>query len=312
MVTYAETRNAYGETLVELGATDKDIVALTADLPASTRIQWFGQKYPERFFDFGVAEANMIGAAAGLAASGKKPFVSTFAIFATGKAWEQIRQNIAYPNLPVKIVCTHAGLTVGEDGASHQTVEDIGLMRVLPNMTVIAPADATETKQVIRAIVNHPGPVYVRLARAPFPVIYGDDHKFDLGRLHVVKEGRDVTIFTCGLMVYYSLVAAEQLAQEKISARVVNVATIKPLDPRVAELAAQTGAAVTVEEHNVIGGLGSAIAEATSEAQPVPLERVGIRDKFGQSGKPDELLKLYGLTSESIVAAVKRVLARRR
>ncbi|MBI3660449.1 transketolase family protein [Candidatus Acetothermia bacterium] len=312
MVTFAETRNAYGETLVELGAKDKEIVALTADLPASTRVQWFGQKYPERFFDFGVAEANMIGAAAGLAASGKKPFVSTFAVFATGKAWEQIRQNIAYPNLPVKIVCTHAGLTVGEDGASHQTIEDIGLMRVLPNMTVIAPADAIETKQVIRAIVNHPGPVYVRLARAPFPVIYGDDHQFDLGRLHVVKEGRDVTIFACGLMVYPSLVAAEQLAQEKISARIVNVATVKPLDPRVAELAAQTGGAVTVEEHNVIGGLGSAIAEAVSEAQPVPLERVGIRDKFGQSGKPEELLKLYGLTSESIVAAVKRVLARRR
>ncbi|MBI3460876.1 transketolase family protein [Candidatus Acetothermia bacterium] len=312
MVTFAETRNAYGETLVELGAKDKEIVALTADLPASTRVQWFGQKYPERFFDFGVAEANMIGAAAGLAASGKKPFVSTFAVFATGKAWEQIRQNIAYPNLPVKIVCTHAGLTVGEDGASHQTIEDIGLMRVLPNMTVIAPAYAIETKQVIRAIVNHPGPVYVRLARAPFPVIYGDDHQFDLGRLHVVKEGRDVTIFACGLMVYPSLVAAEQLAQEKISARIVNVATVKPLDPRVAELAAQTGGAVTVEEHNVIGGLGSAIAEAVSEAQPVPLERVGIRDKFGQSGKPEELLKLYGLTSESIVAAVKRVLARRR
>jgi len=312
LVAYAETRNAYGETLAELGATDKDIVALTADLPASTRVQGFGQKFPDRFFDFGVAEANMIGAAAGLATSGKKPFVSTFAVFATGKAWEQIRQNIAYPNLPVKIVCTHAGLTVGEDGASHQTVEDIGLMRVLPNMTVIAPADAIETKQVIRAIVNHPGPVYVRLARAPFPVIYGDDHQFDLGHLHVVKEGRDVTIFACGLMVYHSLVAAEQLAQEKVSARVVNVATVKPLDPRVAELAAQTGGAVTVEEHNIFGGLGSAVAEIVSEAQPVPLERVGIRDKFGQSGKPEELLKLYGLTPEPIVAAVKRVLARRR
>ncbi len=312
MVTFQETRNAYGEALVELGAKDKEIVALTADLPASTRVQWFGQKYPERFFDFGVAEANMIGAAAGLAASGKKPFVSTFAIFATGKAWEQIRQNIAYQNLPVKIVCTHAGLTVGEDGASHQTVEDVGLMRVLPNMTVIAPADAVETKKVIHAIVNHPGPVYVRLARAPFPVIYDDTHQFELGKAHSTKEGKDVTIFACGLMVYHALLAAEQLAQEKISARIVNVSTIKPIDPKVAEMAAQTGCAVTVEEHSIIGGLGSAVAEIVSEATPVPLERVGIRDKFGQSGKPDELLKLYGLTAEAIVAAAKRVLARRR
>lgn len=254
----------------------------------------------------------MIGAAAGLAASGKKPFVSTFAIFATGKAWEQIRQNVAYQNLPVKIVCTHAGLTVGEDGASHQTVEDIGLMRVLPNMTVIAPADAIETKQVVHAIANYPSPVYVRLARAAFPVIYGDADRFELGKAHTIKEGRDVTIFACGIMVYQALLAAEQLATEKVSARVVNLSTIKPLDPKVAELAAQTGCAVTVEEHNIIGGLGSAVAELISEMSPVPLERIGVRDKFGQSGKPDELLKLYGLTSEAIIAAAKRVMARRR
>ncbi len=185
-------------------------------------------------------------------------------------------------------------------------------MRVLPNMSVIAPADAIETKRVIQAIANHPGPVYVRLARAPFPVVYPDSHRFELGQAQLLKEGRDVTIFACGMMVYYALLAAEQLAQEKISARVVNVATIKPLDPRVTELAAQTGCAVTVEEHTIIGGLGSAVAEIVSEAHPVPIERIGIRDQFGQSGKPEELLKLYGLTPEAVAAAAKRVIARRR
>ncbi|MCS7274382.1 MAG: transketolase family protein, partial [Candidatus Bipolaricaulota bacterium] len=296
-VRFLETRNAFGEALLELAAKDKEIVALTADLPGSTRLSWFKEKFPERFFDVGVAEANMIGVAAGLALSGKKPFVSTFAIFVE-KAFEQIRQTIAYNKLPVKIVATHGGLTVGEDGASHQTVEDIAVMRALPHMTVVVPADYYETKSAIYQVYEHPGPVYVRLARAAFPVVFDESYRFELGKARIVREGRDVTICACGLMLYYSLQAAGLLEREGISAQVVNVSTLKPLDERVIEYVRATGGvAVSVEEHSVIGGLGGALAELLS-AHGLRLERVGIEDRFGQSGKPEELLAHYGLTVE--------------
>jgi transketolase len=273
-------------------------------------LSWFKEQFSERFFDFGVAEANMMSAAAGLALSGKKPFVSTFAIFATGKAWEQVRQTIAYNNLPVKIIATHAGITVGEDGASHQTVEDIAIMRALPNMTVIVPADYYETKRVIYAVYNHSGPVYVRLARAAFPVVFDQNYSFELGRAKIVRAGRDVTIFACGLMLYHSLKAAELLEREKISAQVVNVSTVKPLDAQVIEYARATGCAVSVEEHSIIGGLGGALAEILSE-HALPLVRVGVQDRFGQSGKPDQLLAHYGLTAERIAEAARRMRDRR-
>jgi len=304
-VRYLETRNAFGEALLELAAKDNDIVALTADLPGSTRLSWFKEKFPERFFDFGVAEANMMSAAAGLALSGKKPFVSTFAIFVE-KAFEQIRQTIAYNNLPVKIIATHGGITVGEDGASHQTVEDIAVMRALPNMTVIVPADYYEAKSAIYAIYNYSGPVYVRLARAAFPVVFDENYRFELGRAKVVRAGTDVTIFACGLMLFYSLEAAELLAREKLSAQVVNVSTIKPLDQRVIDYAKATGCAVSAEEHSVIGGLGGALAEVLSE-HAIPFVRVGIADKFGQSGKPEQLLAHYGLTAEKIAEAAYKI-----
>lgn len=306
-VRFLETRNAFGEALLELAAKDRDIVALTADLPGSTRLSWFKEKFPERFFDFGVAEANMMSAAAGLALSGKKPFVSTFAIFVE-KAFEQIRQTIAYNNLPVKIIATHGGITVGEDGASHQTVEDIAVMRALPNMTVIVPADYYETKKAIYAVYEHPGPVYVRLARAAFPVVFDESVNFEIGKAQVVRPGTDVTIFACGLMLFYSLQAAQLLEQEKISAQVVNVSTIKPVDQKVIDYAKVTGCAVSVEEHSVIGGLGGALAEVLCE-HAIPLVRVGIQDRFGQSGKPEQLLAHYGLTAERIAEAARRSLA---
>ncbi|MCS6902773.1 MAG: transketolase family protein [Candidatus Bipolaricaulota bacterium] len=304
-VRFLETRNAFGEALLELAAKDRDIVALTADLPGSTRLSWFKEKFPERFFDFGVAEANMIGVAAGLALSGKKPFVSTFAIFVE-KAFEQIRQTIAYNKLPVKIVATHGGLTVGEDGASHQTVEDLALMRALPQMTVVIPADYYEAKRAIHRIYEHPGPVYVRLARAAFPVVFDESYEFELGKAQIVREGGDVTICACGLMLYYSLQAAQLLEREGIAAQVLNVSTLKPLDERIVEhVRAAGGGAVSVEEHSVIGGLGGALAELLS-AHGLRLVRVGIEDRFGQSGKPEELLAHYGLTVERIVQAVRR------
>ncbi len=305
-VKFLETRNAFGEALLELAANDRDIVALTADLPGSTRLNWFKEKFPDRFFDFGVAEANMMSAAAGLALSGKKPFVSTFAIFAAAKAFEQVRQTIAYNNLPVRIVATHAGVTVGEDGASHQTVEDIAVMRALPNMSVIVPADYYETKRAIYAVYNYSGPVYVRLARAAFPVVFDANYQFELGRARIVRAGRDVTVFACGLMLFYSLKAAALLEREKLSAQVVNVSTVKPLDARVIEYARATGCAVSVEEHSIIGGLGGALAEVLSE-HAIPLVRVGVQDRFGQSGKPDQLLAHYGLTAEKIAEAARRV-----
>jgi transketolase len=306
------TRDAYGEVLAELGAENGNIVVLDADLSGSTKTAVFGKRFPERFFNMGIAEANMIGTAAGLAAAGKIPFVSTFAIFAAGRAWEQIRQSVAYPKANVKIVPTHGGITVGEDGGSHQSVEDIAIMRAIPNMTVIVPADAAETRKVIRAVAAHKGPVYVRLGRNKVPAIFPDDCYFEIGKGCEVLHGTDMTFVTTGLMTGQAVKAAELLKKEGISARVVHVATVKPLDQEIIlKAAGETGAIVTAEEHSIIGGLGGAVAELLAENLPTPLRRVGIRDRFGTSGKAEELLKFFGLTAEDLSEAAREVLARK-
>ena len=306
------TRDAYGEALAELGAVNENIVVLEADLSKSTKTSDFKKVYPERFFNMGIAEQNMIGTAAGFAAAGKTPFASTFAVFAAGRAYDQIRNSIAYPNLNVKIAATHAGLTVGEDGGSHQMLEDIALMRALPNMTVIVPADGIETKQAIKAAAELEGPVYIRLGRPKVPVLFGDDYKFEIGKGVVLKEGTDVTLVGTGIMVSKAVEAAELLAAEGISAAVVNIGTIKPLDAELIIAQAQkTGAVVTCEEHTICGGLGSAVAEVLVENCPVPMARVGVEDKFGESGLPDELLEKYGLSASNIAAKAKAVIAKK-
>lgn len=304
------TRAAYGKALVKLGRLCPEVVVLDADLSKSTRTIDFAREFPERFFEMGIAEQDMMGTAAGLAAAGKIPFASSFAIFATGRAWEQVRNSIAYPRLNVKIAATHAGITVGEDGASHQSVEDIALMRVIPHLAVIVPADAVETEQAVEAAASHVGPVYLRLGRSEVPVLFDEGYRFQLGRAASLREGKDVTIIACGIMVAAALEAAEELAREGIEARVLNMSTIKPLDREAVVAAArQTGAVVTAEEHSVIGGLGSAVAEVLSEECPVPLRMVGIRDQFGQSGTPAELLRAYGLTAEDVARATRQAVA---
>jgi transketolase len=307
------TRDAYGDTLAELGKEDSSIVVLDADLSKSTKTNVFAKAFPDRHFNFGIAEANMISHAAGLATCGKIPFASTFAVFATGRTWDQIRMSVCYPELNVKIVATHGGITVGEDGASHQANEDIAIMRVMPNLTVIVPADGIETKKAVRAIAEYKGPVYMRLGRSAVPVIFGEDYDFQIGRAVVMRPGTDVTIFACGLMTAQSLEAAESLAAEGISAEVVNVGTIKPLDVEtIIESARKTGCAVSAEEHSIVGGLGSAIAEALIDAYPVPMERVGVPDTFTESGVPDALLKKYGMTSADIANAAKLAIEHKR
>jgi len=306
------TRDAYGEALKELGAINPNIVVLDADLTKSTKTSVFAKAFPERFFNMGIAEQNLIGTAAGLAAAGKIPFASSFAIFATGRAYEQIRNSVAYPKLNVKIAATHAGLTVGEDGASHQALEDIALMRAIPNMTVIVPADAEETRQAVNLAAEMNGPVYLRLGRPGVPVLFDENYKFAVGKAVTVAEGTKATVIATGIMVGIALEAAEMLRGEGIDVRVLNMATIKPIDREAIITAAkETGAIVTAEEHNVIGGLGSAVAEVIGESCPVPLMRVGVQDTFGESGKPDALLEKYGLTAGNIVAAVKTVIARK-
>ena len=306
------TRDAYGEALAELGAINNQVVVLDADLSKSTKTNAFKKVYPERFFNLGIAEQNLLGTAAGFAAAGKIPFASSFAVFAVGRAYDQIRNSIAYPNLNVKIAATHAGLTVGEAGASHQMLEDIALMRAVPNMTVIVPADGVETKQVVMAVAEHQGPVYIRLGRPKVPVLLGDDYKFEIGKGVVLKEGTDVTLIGTGIMVSKAMEAAELLAADGISAAVVNISTIKPLDNAlITEMAQKTGAVVTAEEHNIYGGLGSAVAEVLVETCPVPMARVGVEDKFGESGLPDELLEKYGLTAANIAAKAKAVVAKK-
>lgn len=306
------TRDAYGEALAKLGEENSNVVVLDADLSGSTKTSLFAKKFPERFFNMGIAEANMIGTAAGLAAAGKIPFASTFAIFAVGRAWEQVRQSVAYPKANVKIVATHSGVTVGEDGGSHQSVEDIAIMRAVPNMTVIVPADGIETALAIQAAADFKGPVYIRLGRSKVPTIFDDSYKFAIGKGVLLRGGNDLTFIGTGLMTAQALLAAEILQTEGVSARVIHVATVKPLDEELILAAArETGAVITAEEHSIIGGLGGAVAELLSEKCPVKLKRVGIKDRFGLSGKGDELLKYFGLLPENLVDAAKDLLAGR-
>lgn len=306
------TRDAYGQALAELGAVNDKVVVLDADLSKSTKTNDFKKLFPERFFNIGIAEQNLMGTAAGFAAAGKIPFASSFAVFAVGRAYDQIRNSIAYPRLNVKIAATHAGLTVGEDGGSHQMLEDIALMRAVPNMTVIVPADGVETKQAVLAAAAYDGPVYIRLGRPKVPVLFGDDYKFEIGKGVVLRDGSDVTLVATGIMVSKAVEAAEALATEGVNAAVVNISTIKPLDDALLiTMAQKTGAVVTCEEHNIYGGLGSAVAEVLVENYPVPMARVGVEDSFGESGLPDQLLEKYGLTVENIVKKAKAVIARK-
>ncbi len=307
------TRDAYGQALVALGAENENIVVLDADLSKSTKTADFAAAYPERFINCGIAEQNMATIAAGLAASGKIPFASSFAVFASGRAFEQIRNSIAYPSLNVKIAATHAGISVGEDGGSHQAIEDIAIMRALPNMTIISPADGIEAAQAVHAAAKLEGPVYLRLGRLAIPQIHSDDYQFKLGKGHLENAGRDIVIFATGMMVGYALEAANMLAEEGISAAVANIHTIKPLDTEfIIEQAKECGAAITVEEHNIIGGLGSAVAETLMEAGiNVPFKRVGVNDCFGQSGSPAALMRQYQLMPVPIATQAKAVLAKK-
>ena len=306
------TRQAYGDSLKELGGQNKNIVVLDADLSKSTMTASFAKVYPKRFFNVGIAEQNLIGVAAGLAASGKVPFVSTFAMFAAGRAFEQVRNSLCYPKLNVKIAATHAGLTVGEDGATHQAIEDVSLMRSIPNMTVIVPADAVETQKAVQFAAEYNGPVYIRLGRMAVPDIFGTDYIFEMGKAVQIIEGKDVTIIATGIMVNLALSAAQALRHEEISVRVLNIHTIKPIDKEaIIRAAKETGAIVTCEEHSIIGGLGSAVAEVLVENCPVPMERIGVMDTFGESGTPDGLLIKYGLTARDIVIAVKKAVKRK-
>ncbi len=301
------TREAYGQALVDLGATH-DFVVLDADLAAATKTCKFKAAYPDRFFDCGIAEGNMMSVAAGLAASGVIPFVSSFAMFAAGRAFEQVRNSIGYPHLNVKIGATHAGITVGEDGATHQCNEDIALMRTIPGMTVVSPADAVEAAAAVEAALAVNGPVYMRFGRAAVPVINDRaSYRFKLGEGVTLSDGSDVTLIATGIMVHMALEAREMLAKEGINARVVNIHTIKPLDAAlVTKCAQETGAIVTAEEHSVIGGLGGAVAECVSENCPVPVIRVGVEDRYGRSGTVPALLEYYGLTAAHIAEAAKR------
>lgn len=306
------TRDAYGQALAELGATNDKVVVLDADLSKSTKTNDFKKLFPERFFNIGIAEQNLMGTAAGFAATGKIPFASSFAVFAVGRAYDQIRNSIAYPRLNVKIAATHAGLTVGEDGGSHQMLEDIALMRAVPNMTVIVPADGVETRQAVLAAAAYDGPVYIRLGRPKVPVLFGEDYEFEIGKGVVLRDGSDVTLVATGIMVSKAVEAAEALATEGVTAAVVNISTIKPLDDALlVAMAQKTGAVVTCEEHNIYGGLGSAVAEVLVENCPVPMARVGVEDSFGESGLPDQLLEKYGLTVDNIVKKAKAVMARK-
>lgn len=304
------TREAYGEALLELGKRHEDVVALDADLAGSTKSGAFGKAFPERFFNAGVAEANMMNMAAGLAVGGKIPYASTFAVFATGRAFDQIRQGIAQPNLPVRVCASHGGLTVGEDGCTHQSIEDIGLMRLLPNMKVVVPADFNQTYAAVLESYKTPGPMYIRTGRPSVPFLY-DEPPAGLGRgADVLREGSDISLFACGIMVSRALDAAELLAQRDISAEVVNISVIKPIDiDMVAASLEKTGCGVTAEEHSIIGGLADAIQEVAGELCPVRLGRLGVKDTFGKSGHPEKLLEEFGLTADSMASLAEHVLA---
>lgn len=303
------TRDAYGKTLLKLGEINDDVVVLDADLSKSTKTNDFSKAFPNRFFNMGIAEQNLIGAACGLATAGKIPFASTFAMFATGRAFEVIRNSVCYPKLNVKICATHAGITVGEDGASHESIEDIAIMRAIPNMTVVVPADGIETEKVILEAAKYNGPMYVRLGRSAVPTLFNEDYKFEIGKGSVVRDGNDATIIACGMMVNEAIIAHESLKSEGINVRVINMSTIKPIDKElIINAAKETKAIVTAEEHSIVGGLGSAVSEVVSEECPVVVKKVGVKDVFGESGTPAELLEKHGLTAKHIVESVKEAI----
>ena len=305
------SRDGYGEAIVELGKKDINVVALDADMSKSTRSEWFMKEYPNRFFNMGIAEQDMISTAAGLALAGKVPFASSYGVFVTGRAWDQIRTTVCYTNLNVKFA-GHSGITIGPDGATHQALEDIAIMRVLPNMTVLAPCDAIEMKKATLAAYEINGPVYIRFTRENTPVFTEDSDPFVLGKANMLMDGHDLTIIGCGPILYHALKAANALKAEGISARVLNMHTIKPIDvDAVVRAAKDTGAIITVEEHQIHGGLGSAVSECVVRNCPVPMEMVAIADTFGETGNPDELIKAYNLSADSIVDAAKKILGRK-
>ncbi len=305
------TREAYGQALLDLGKQNTNIVVLDADLSGSTQTKHFAKAYPERFFNMGIAEMNMIGTAAGLARMGKIPFASSFAMFASGRAWEFVRNSVAHNHLNVKVCASHAGLTVGEDGASHQTIEDVAIMRVIPTMTVIVPADAVEAYQAICAIAEYDGPCYVRLGRAKVPVVFDNNYKFQIGKAAILQEGSDITLVASGVMVSRTIEAAKELESKGYSVELINIATIKPLDEEaITKSASKTGKLITIEEHNIIGGLGDAVASVLAEQvnRQVGFKRMGVRDIFGQSGDGFKLLDHYGLAAKDIVAEADKLL----
>ncbi len=307
-----DTRSGFGEGLLEIGKQNKDVVALCADLTGSLKMNAFENEFPERFFQAGIAEANMMGMAAGMTIGGKIPFTGTFANFSTGRVYDQIRQSIAYSNKNVKICASHAGLTLGEDGATHQILEDIGMMKMLPNMTVIVPADFNQTKQATMAIAAHNGPVYLRFGRPSVPIFVKPDANFQIGKADVIMEGTDVTIIACGHLVWKSIEAAQELAKKGISAEVINMHTIKPLDAEaVLKSVAKTKCVVTAEEHMINGGLGDSIAQVLSRNTPMPQEYVGVNDSFGESGTPAELMTKYGIDTPNVIAAAERAIQRK-
>lgn len=306
------TRDGYGEALLYLGEHNQDVVVLDADVAKSTRTDWFWKRYPERFFDMGIAEQDMLGTAAGFSLGGKIPYVSTYGVFLAGRAWDQIRTTVCYANLNVKIGGAHGGISVGADGATHQSLEEIALMRVLPNMQLIVPCDAIETRKATIAAAEIPGPVYLRFAREATPIMTDEADEFQFGRASLMRDGQDLTIIACGPILYEALLAADELFAQGISARVLNMHTIKPLDAAAIVAAAQqTGAIVTAEEHQVNAGLGGAVAEVVVKHCPVPVEMVGVQDSFGESGDPDRLMQAYGLTKDEIVAAARRAHGRK-
>ena len=307
-----DTRSGFGDGILEAARLNENIVALTADLAGSLKLGGFIKEFPERFIQCGIAEANMIGIAAGLTIGGKIPYTTTFANFSTGRVYDQIRQSVAYSNKNVKICASHAGLTLGEDGATHQILEDIGLMKMLPGMTVIVPCDYNQTKAATKAIAHYEGPVYLRFGRPVWP-IFTKEEDFVIGKAQQLNEGKDVSLFACGHMVWIAVEAARMLQEKGISVDLINIHTIKPLDEEAIKASIQkTGCAVTAEEHNIIGGLGDSVAQVAARHWPVPIEYVGTNDTFGESGKPEELLVKYGLDSSHIVAAVEKVMARKK
>ncbi|ATL47066.1 transketolase [Chitinophaga caeni] len=308
-----ETRAGFGEGILEAARQNPEVVALTADLLGSMKLQAFIKEFPERFIQCGIAEANMIGVAAGLTIGGKIPYTTTFANFSTGRVYDQIRQSVAYSGKNVKICASHAGLTLGEDGATHQILEDIGLMKMLPGMTVIVPCDFNQTKAATIAIANHEGPVYLRFGRPKWPNFTAEDQKFEIGKAQILNEGTDITLFACGHLVWKAVEAGKILEEKGYSVELINIHTIKPLDEEAVLRSIQkTGCAVTAEEHNVLGGLGDSIAQVAARHFPIPIEYVGTNDTFGESGKPEELLKKYGLDTPNIVEAAEKALARKK